>query len=201
MRPGGHRHPANQRRHDQRTRSEVLADRVTAVFGSWTFIIVQTMIVVLWIGLNLLALVHRWGSVPVHPAEPGLLHTGGLRRPADPAQPEPAGRHRPDQGRARLPGQPDGPAVPDDLAPRRARPRLRLRRAGRTRWRGRRRQPRHGSSHQRSRGRRVARGHGASCASSSALRSHAMQHTDLGPVADALLHHTQCAVAIIPGGE
>jgi len=28
-----------------------------------------------------------------------------------------------------------------------------------------------------------------------------MQHTDLGPVADALLHHTQCAVAIIPGGE
>jgi uncharacterized membrane protein len=64
MRPGGHRHPANQRRHDQRTRSEVLADRVTAVFGSWTFIIVQTMIVVLWIGLNLLALVHRWDPYP-----------------------------------------------------------------------------------------------------------------------------------------
>ena len=64
MRPGGHRHPANQRRHDQRTRSEVLADRVTAVFGSWIFIIVQTMIVVLWIGLNLLALVHRWDPYP-----------------------------------------------------------------------------------------------------------------------------------------
>jgi uncharacterized membrane protein len=64
MRPGGHRHPANQRRHDQRTRSEVLADRVTAVFGSWAFIIVQTMIVVLWIGLNLLALVHRWDPYP-----------------------------------------------------------------------------------------------------------------------------------------
>ena len=64
MRPGGHRHPANQRRHDQRTRSEVLADRVTAVFGSWTFIIAQTMIVVLWIGLNLLALVHRWDPYP-----------------------------------------------------------------------------------------------------------------------------------------
>jgi uncharacterized membrane protein len=64
MRPGGHRHPANQRRHDHRTRSEVLADRVTAVFGSWAFIIVQTMIVVLWIGLNLLALVHRWDPYP-----------------------------------------------------------------------------------------------------------------------------------------
>jgi uncharacterized membrane protein len=64
MRSGGHQHPANQRRHDQRTRSELLADRVTAVFGSWTFIIVQTMIVVLWIGLNLLALVHRWDPYP-----------------------------------------------------------------------------------------------------------------------------------------
>jgi uncharacterized membrane protein len=64
MRSGGHQHPANQRRHDQRTRSEILADRVTAVFGSWTFIIVQTMIVVLWIGLNLLALVHRWDPYP-----------------------------------------------------------------------------------------------------------------------------------------
>jgi uncharacterized membrane protein len=42
----------------------LLADRVTAVFGSWTFIIVQTMIVVLWIGLNLLALVHRWDPYP-----------------------------------------------------------------------------------------------------------------------------------------
>ena len=42
----------------------MLADRVTAVFGSWTFIIVQTMIVVLWIGLNLLALVHRWDPYP-----------------------------------------------------------------------------------------------------------------------------------------
>jgi uncharacterized membrane protein len=32
---------------------------------SWpTFIIVQTMIVVLWIGLNLLALVHRWDPYP-----------------------------------------------------------------------------------------------------------------------------------------
>jgi len=27
-----------------------------------------------------------------------------------------------------------------------------------------------------------------------------MQHTDLDPVADALLHYTQCAVALIRGG-
>jgi uncharacterized membrane protein len=64
MRSGGYQHPANQRRHDHRTRSEILADQVTAVFGSWAFIIVQTMIVVLWIGLNLLAAVHHWDPYP-----------------------------------------------------------------------------------------------------------------------------------------
>jgi uncharacterized membrane protein len=60
----GHQHPANQRRHDQRSRGERLADRVTAVFGSWMFIVVQSIIVALWIGLNLLAVVHRWDPYP-----------------------------------------------------------------------------------------------------------------------------------------
>jgi uncharacterized membrane protein len=64
MNSGGHQHPANQRRHDHRTRGERLADRVTAVFGSWTFIIVQTVIVVLWIGVNLLAVAYRWDPYP-----------------------------------------------------------------------------------------------------------------------------------------
>jgi uncharacterized membrane protein len=64
MSSGAHLHPANKRRHDQRTRSEQLADRVTAVFGSWKFIIVQTMIVALWIGLNLFAAVHHWDPYP-----------------------------------------------------------------------------------------------------------------------------------------
>jgi uncharacterized membrane protein len=61
---GGHLHPANQRRHDHRTGSERLADRVTSIFGSWKFIIVQTLIVILWIGLNLLAVVHHWDPYP-----------------------------------------------------------------------------------------------------------------------------------------
>jgi uncharacterized membrane protein len=64
MSTGGHRHPANKRRHDERTRSEQLADRVTAVFGSWKFIIAQTMIVVVWIGLNLAAAIHHWDPYP-----------------------------------------------------------------------------------------------------------------------------------------
>jgi uncharacterized membrane protein len=61
---GEHLHPVHRRRHDQRTRSEQLADRVTAVFGSWKFIIVQTAIVAMWIALNLLLLIHHWDPYP-----------------------------------------------------------------------------------------------------------------------------------------
>jgi uncharacterized membrane protein len=64
MSSAAHLHPANKRRHEQRTRSELLADRVTAVFGSWKFIIVQTMIVLMWIGFNLFAAVHHWDPYP-----------------------------------------------------------------------------------------------------------------------------------------
>ena len=60
----GHRHPANQRRHDRRSRGERLADRVTGVFGSWRFIIVQTVAVAAWIGVNLIALTRHWDPYP-----------------------------------------------------------------------------------------------------------------------------------------
>jgi uncharacterized membrane protein len=55
------RHPAN-RHLDRRRREERIADRVTRVFGSWRFIVVQTMIVTAWIALNLLAVAYRWDS-------------------------------------------------------------------------------------------------------------------------------------------
>ncbi len=35
-----------------------MADRVSASFGSWAFIVAQSVIVLVWIGLNLVA----WGS-------------------------------------------------------------------------------------------------------------------------------------------
>jgi uncharacterized membrane protein len=64
MTSGEHLHPVNRRRHDERTSSERLADRVTAVFGSWKFIIIQTLIVATWIALNLLLLVRHWDPYP-----------------------------------------------------------------------------------------------------------------------------------------
>ncbi|SCF47607.1 Protein of unknown function (DUF1003) [Micromonospora matsumotoense] len=59
-----HRHPANQYRHDHRNAGQRLADSVTAVFGSWRFIIVQTGIVTIWIAVNIIAVLHRWDPYP-----------------------------------------------------------------------------------------------------------------------------------------
>jgi uncharacterized membrane protein len=47
-----HRAPANQVRHDDLTWSERVADRVTAVFGSWSFILAQSALILLWLGYN-----------------------------------------------------------------------------------------------------------------------------------------------------
>jgi uncharacterized membrane protein len=60
----GHRNPANQRRYDQRTVGERLADQVTARFGSWAFICAQSVVVVVWIAMNLAAFLYRWDPYP-----------------------------------------------------------------------------------------------------------------------------------------
>jgi uncharacterized membrane protein len=57
------RHPAN-RRADRRSRGERIADQVTSVFGSWRFIVIQTIIVAAWITLNLLAMAQHWDPYP-----------------------------------------------------------------------------------------------------------------------------------------
>lgn len=49
---------------DQRTGSERLADRVTAGFGSWRFIVIQSTIVAMWIGMNLIAATSHWDPFP-----------------------------------------------------------------------------------------------------------------------------------------
>ncbi len=41
-----------------------LADAVAKGMGSWKFIIVQTVLVVLWMGLNLVAFVQHWDVYP-----------------------------------------------------------------------------------------------------------------------------------------
>lgn len=41
-----------------------LADAVAAKMGSWNFIIIQSIFVIVWMGLNLTAYVHHWDVYP-----------------------------------------------------------------------------------------------------------------------------------------
>lgn len=43
---------------------ERLADRLATVMGSWQFIIAQTIIVTLWVGVNLIAYLSHWDPYP-----------------------------------------------------------------------------------------------------------------------------------------
>ena len=51
-RPVRHRSPANQARHDNLAFSARVADRVTALFGSWAFIMCQSVLIIIWLGYN-----------------------------------------------------------------------------------------------------------------------------------------------------
>jgi len=46
------------------TRGQRLADAVAGTMGSWTFIILQTTFVVIWMSLNIVAYVQHWDPYP-----------------------------------------------------------------------------------------------------------------------------------------
>ena len=46
------------------TFGQKVADAVAAGMGSWTFIIIQSMILAVWIALNLLAVIQHWDPYP-----------------------------------------------------------------------------------------------------------------------------------------
>ena len=66
-RPRRHRSPANRIRHDDQSWSARVADRVTALFGSWPFIIYQSLLILVWLAYN--------GYVAIH------IRTGGAFDP------------------------------------------------------------------------------------------------------------------------
>ena len=49
---------------DQLTVGQRIADTVAATMGSWRFIIIQTTVLVFWIGLNVTAYIQRWDPYP-----------------------------------------------------------------------------------------------------------------------------------------
>jgi uncharacterized membrane protein len=58
------KHPISRKLHDERTRGERVADTIASQIGSWRFLIIQTSLVALWIGLNLLGFVLKWDPYP-----------------------------------------------------------------------------------------------------------------------------------------
>lgn len=57
-------HPITRKLRDDRTRGERLADAIAERIGSWRFLIIQTTLVALWIGFNLLGMALRWDPYP-----------------------------------------------------------------------------------------------------------------------------------------
>jgi uncharacterized membrane protein len=49
---------------DDLTMGQKIADRVAATMGSWPFIIVQSMILLVWIVLNITAFIKQWDPYP-----------------------------------------------------------------------------------------------------------------------------------------
>ncbi len=49
---------------DERTFGERLADSVAQGMGSWTFIIIQSIIVIMWMTLNVVAFIFHWDEYP-----------------------------------------------------------------------------------------------------------------------------------------
>ena len=56
--PTKHLHPVNQKLHDEAPLGARIADRVTGFLGSWRFIVIQTVVVLIWIAGNLWLLFH-----------------------------------------------------------------------------------------------------------------------------------------------
>jgi len=49
---------------EARTFGSRLADSVTDGMGSWRFIIIQTALVIIWMGLNIVGLIYHWDAYP-----------------------------------------------------------------------------------------------------------------------------------------
>jgi uncharacterized membrane protein len=64
LNPDDHRHPVNVVHHDEATFGELLADKIAAGIGSWTFLIIQTCAVLLWLTLNIIGFMRHWDPFP-----------------------------------------------------------------------------------------------------------------------------------------
>src|SRR6202171_1364748 len=64
LNPDDQQHPVNVVHHDEATFGEMLADKISAGIGSWTFLIVQSFLVALWLTLNIVGFMSHWDPFP-----------------------------------------------------------------------------------------------------------------------------------------
>jgi uncharacterized membrane protein len=57
-------HRAADKQKHALTTGQRVADTVAATMGSWTFIIIQSIVLLVWIGLNITAYVQQWDPYP-----------------------------------------------------------------------------------------------------------------------------------------
>ena len=58
------KHPVNVALHDQRTFGQRAADNFTNAFGTWTYIIIQSVIIVCWMAINAMGIIYQWDKYP-----------------------------------------------------------------------------------------------------------------------------------------
>jgi uncharacterized membrane protein len=58
------KHPVNVALHDQRTFGQKAADGFTNAFGTWTYIIIQSVIIIGWMIVNAIGLIYQWDVYP-----------------------------------------------------------------------------------------------------------------------------------------
>jgi uncharacterized membrane protein len=59
-----HKHPVNLLFHDEATLGEKVADKVASGIGSWWFLGIQSLAILVWITLNVWGLTHHWDVFP-----------------------------------------------------------------------------------------------------------------------------------------
>ena len=59
-----HKHPVNRLIHDEARLGERVADRASAGIGSWAFLIVQSILIVIYVTLNVVGFVNHWDPYP-----------------------------------------------------------------------------------------------------------------------------------------
>ena len=54
----------HQKHREALTAGQRVADKTANIIGSWPFIVIQTILVTIWITINLFAFIHRWDPYP-----------------------------------------------------------------------------------------------------------------------------------------